>query len=591
MKKFIKKFSTFISKIKVQKQLYLIFFAAIFIPVTLIGGYQVFNTRKLLASHYEEQAYADNLRVRSILLDMTTSVYDKASYLCKDSALKELLEHSYSTREEAFAALEDFSSFEDIQLQDAAIEEIAVYNTNTTLPDYKTLHYADEEIRKNDWYQKMESSAAPFWTAFLGEDKFGNPQVQIALYSKVFLTKTDSFAVLKISLSSNHIKNRLETGTHELTLWLNQDSPIYSSGGSFEDGITIYKGLVSLPYSGMVSLDNKKVFASVSQLDSYYSDDTFYICVVNQEGVAYIQKMTRTYVAVLLLILLVISSFIYLFSRYFGKRVATLRHAMHQASSGNYNIIDTFNGSDELSDAFSDLNLMVRDILKKEAEVYNSKLRAQELINRQQQMEFKMLSSQINPHFLYNTLETIRMRSIKAGNREVANGVKLLGKSMRYVLDNTATASTTLDKELDYIETYLAIQKLRFHDKINYSLKYPLDMDLSTYHILPLLLQPVVENAIIHGLEEVEKDGRIILHIEEKEGVLHIKIFDNGCGMSQEEQSRLLSNMRQKEHDSAKSIGLYNIYQRIRLCYGSQYGITIKSKKLIGTLFELTIPA
>lgn len=100
-------------------------------------------------------------------------------------------------------------------------------------------------------------------------------------------------------------------------------------------------------------------------------------------------------------------------------------------------------------------------------------------------MEFKMLSSQINPHFLYNTLETIRMRSIKAGNREVANGVKLLGKSMRYVLDNTATASTTLDKELDYIETYLAIQKLRFHDKINYSLKYPLDMDLSTYHILP----------------------------------------------------------------------------------------------------------
>lgn len=590
MKKFIKKFSTFISKIKVQKQLYLIFFAAIFIPVTLIGGYQVFNTRKLLASHYEEQAYADNLRVRSILLDMTTSVYDKASYLCRDSALKELLEHSYSTREEAFAALEDFSSFEDIQLQDAAIEEIAVYNTNTTLPDYKTLHYADEEIRKNDWYQKMESSAAPFWTAFLGEDKFGNPQVQIALYSKVFLTKTDSFAVLKISLSSNHIKNRLETGTHELTLWLNQDSPIYSSG-SFEDGITIYKGLVSLPYSGMVSLDNKKVFASVSQLDSYYSDDTFYICVVNQEGVAYIQKMTRTYVAVLLLILLVISSFIYLFSRYFGKRVATLRHAMHQASSGNYNIIDTFNGSDELSDAFSDLNLMVRDILKKEAEVYNSKLRAQELINRQQQMEFKMLSSQINPHFLYNTLETIRMRSIKAGNREVANGVKLLGKSMRYVLDNTATASTTLDKELDYIETYLAIQKLRFHDKINYSLKYPLDMDLSTYHILPLLLQPVVENAIIHGLEEVEKDGRIILHIEEKEGVLHIKIFDNGCGMSQEEQSRLLSNMRQKEHDSAKSIGLYNIYQRIRLCYGSQYGITIKSKKLIGTLFELTIPA
>ena len=100
MKKLMKKISAFISKIKVQKQLYLIFFAAIFIPVTLIGGYQVFNTRNLLARHYEEQAYSDNLRIRSILLDMTTSVYDKASYLCKDSALKELLEQPYTTREE-----------------------------------------------------------------------------------------------------------------------------------------------------------------------------------------------------------------------------------------------------------------------------------------------------------------------------------------------------------------------------------------------------------------------------------------------------------------------------------------------------------
>lgn len=109
------------------------------------------------------------------------------------------------------------------------------------------------------------------------------------------------------------------------------------------------------------------------------------------------------------------------------------------------------------------------------------------------------------------------MRSLKAGNTDVATAVKLLGKSMRYVLENTATSFSTLAKELDYIQTYLAIQKLRFHDRVNYSLRTPPDMNLSEYQILPLLLQPIVENAILHGLEEVEQNGKIIIHIHIKE--------------------------------------------------------------------------
>ena len=212
----------------------------------------------------------------------------------------------------------------------------------------------------------------------------------------------------------------------------------------------------------------------------------------------------------MLTILAATSLFIFLFSSYFSKRIITLRETMHNASLGNYDIADTFPGEDEISQVFADLNVMVQDILRKEAEAYEARIRTQELVNRQQKMEFKMLTSQINPHFLYNTLETIRMRSLKAGNREVAEAVKLLGKSMRYVLENTSTSFTTLEKELDYIKTYLAIQRLRFHDRVNYSVRIPPQMDVSGYQILPLLLQPIVENAILHGLEEVEQGGHII---------------------------------------------------------------------------------
>ena len=89
------------------------------------------------------------------------------------------------------------------------------------------------------------------------------------------------------------------------------------------------------------------------------------------------------------------------------------------------------------------------------------------MITAQQAMEFKMLASQINPHFLYNALESIRMKAFTVGDREVATAIKLLGKSMRYVLENIGTSFTTLGKELEHVETYLAIQKLRFGEKFN----------------------------------------------------------------------------------------------------------------------------
>ena len=154
MKDSAKRFSSFISKRKVQNQLYLIFFAAIFIPVVLIGSYQVYSNRSQLTEHYEQQAYSENLRVRSILLDMTTSVYDKASYLLLDKSLENLLEKSYPSEGDARRAIDDFSDFTNLQVKDAAIEDISVYTTNPSIPDYQSVYQADDQIQKTSWYRK-----------------------------------------------------------------------------------------------------------------------------------------------------------------------------------------------------------------------------------------------------------------------------------------------------------------------------------------------------------------------------------------------------------------------------------------------------
>ncbi len=162
---------------------------------------------------------------------------------------------------------------------------------------------------------------------------------------------------------------------------------------------------------------------------------------------------------------------------------------------------------------------------------------------------------------------------------------------MHYVLENTGTSSTTLSKEFDYIATYLAIQKLRFNDRVNYSLTIPEHMNLDEYQILPLLLQPIVENAILHGLEGTKENGQIYIHVKtENEEFLLIDIFDNGLGMNEEELSLLTGKITEKEKSRTSSIGLYNINQRIKLFYGEAYGMVIKSRPNEGTLVSLTLP-
>ena len=298
------------------------------------------------------------------------------------------------------------------------------------------------------------------------------------------------------------------------------------------------------------------------------------------------------FLLITLLALLISAVIIFLYATYFSDRINTLRLAMAKVSSNDYEIVDNIRGDDELTATFHDMKLMVEKLKSAEAKLYQSQIHEQMIENQQQQMELKLLANQINPHFLYNTLEAIRMKAFVEGNKGVANAIKLLSKSMRYVLGSTKTASTTLEKELDYINTYMAIMKLRFASCINYDLRVDESITPSSYRILPLLLQPVIENAISHGLRDMEENGRIILKISpSRDGTRLIAcIFDNGTGMSGEVLRNVTARLKTPARNSEHGIGLYNTNNRIQLYYGREYGITIKSKENLGTCVTVTLP-
>ncbi|MDO5422466.1 MAG: sensor histidine kinase [Eubacteriales bacterium] len=582
------------SNAKVQRQLVTTFLLTITLPLLAIGLFLLIITNRNLTQHYQEQANSDNLRVKSIFLDTTLTVYNLAETLASDSTLTAILTNTYESDAERYRATDNYDFLKNVLAKNASLETLCIYSPNESLGDFGYFATFTDEIRETDWYKQASETVTPFWKIHTRISRVGAEYQELTLFWRIPLIQSGDFAVAVWTVSDNYLRNRIENNSFETIACVNQDPCFYTTDRTKKgDVFPLTLDSETLLYNAQGTLeltDNTRAIGCVSTLIPYRSNDAIYILSLDRDAINTIHKTTFSYGILVIASLLFPFLLYYLFSRYFSARVVTLRNAMHQAGSGNYNIIDHFQGNDELSEAFGDLKTMIGEIQETEARMYQAQINEQKLLNQQQQMEFKLLASQINPHFLYNTLETIRMKAFTAGNKDVAKAIKLLGKSLRYVLENTGTTSTTLDKELSYIETYLSIQKVRFGDQVSYALDAPPGLDLSQYQILPLLLQPIVENAFSHGLEGNGHCGEIRITIREEDSTLCITVSDNGVGMTKEELEALRLSIQAQDQARTRSIGLYNINQRIKLCYGREHGLEIDSAPGAGTSVTLRLP-
>ena len=215
------------------------------------------------------------------------------------------------------------------------------------------------------------------------------------------------------------------------------------------------------------------------------------------------------------------------------------------------------------------------------------------------QTELTALQSQINPHFLYNTLETIRGQALLDGNDEIARMTEALGAFFRYSISRKGTMVTLRD-ELANINNYMLIQRYRFSNR--FSLEIVVDEeDEEAYECMVprLIIQPVVENAIFHGLEDMDENGKVTIEILLTEENLILMISDNGKGIPEEEleslNARIHSDDKRLLEPQGKAnrtgIALPNIDRRLRLLYGDGYGVNVYSTPGQGTDVEILLPA
>lgn len=256
--------------------------------------------------------------------------------------------------------------------------------------------------------------------------------------------------------------------------------------------------------------------------------------------------------------------------------IRKLVKSMKIVQNGNFEISLEYTRNDEFSYLFKTYNKMLIELKS-----LIDKLFISEKIKRE--AELKALQAQINPHFLYNTLDSVNWMAIKHDVPDISTMVTSLSDTFRYSLSKGNNIIPLLD-EKKQVESYLRIQKIRFKDKLDFSIDFP--QEILGYLTVKLILQPIVENSIIHGIEKRRGIGTIVIKGERLDYVIEISISDNGVGTDVEELNAILT-----DPNSSKSFAIQNVNKRIKHFFGNEYGIRFYDNEESGVTVRMRFPA
>lgn len=269
--------------------------------------------------------------------------------------------------------------------------------------------------------------------------------------------------------------------------------------------------------------------------------------------------------------------------------IRRLQHFMKEVEIGNLNGRVRVDSNDEIGQLTAGFNNTVEKLSNLLEEVYISKLKEAEMSLKQKEVELKMLQSQMNPHFLYNSLETIRGMALEENQEHIATMSFSLGKLLRYNLNNHSS-TVSLREEMNFCEMYLQIQKFRFEERFEY--KFDIPQWVMELKVVKFSLQPLVENCFVHGYGPHTRKLKIVISVfRQSESSFVIRIFDSGKGIQDSILEEIKKRMDLKTATSdGENIGIVNVHQRIHYLFGPEYGITIQSEQGSGTVVLIHLP-
>lgn len=473
-----------------------------------------------------------------------------------------------------------------------------VYRVSLYVPGW--MMFADQNVdffsmdrfRKTDNYKRlMECKDIALWTlpaTAKGESSLSDSTQVISLVRRIRDVNmlNDTIGAVQVSIPESNVRDilaRANATPHSVCFLLNSRNEVVCSSNS-----AALNAFLPSAADREIFLGRDIAWKSVRDdgrsflISSRAVDNTDWKLVnLIPLGEIYTQSdKIRNLMLLLMLVLgLIACSLAYLFSTSITQRIQLLLANMTLVQNGNFDLRVSSSSHDEIGRLIDNFNFMVNKIKRLMEEQFAA---GREIMNA----ELKALQAQINPHFLYNTLDMINWKALDNNVPEIAEISQALTKFYKSTLSGGRDL-VTMREEKDYLETYVKIQNVRYENRIH--LVFDIPDALLPLRILKLLLQPLVENAILHGILcwGDGRGGTVRVIARAKGGDLFLTVRDDGVGMSESEAAGLFSAPRVEKK---RGYGVWNIHQRIQLCYGGAYGLTFRSAPGRGTAAVLRLP-
>lgn len=557
--------------------------------VLIVGGVFTSLARGILQAQALEQARSGVQSLQVRLRQIVSRVSDVSDELYLNRQLERIAATAYQSPQQAYDEYAAFDAFNRILHVSPEIRRITVYLDNDTLLENGQFMRLTEAVRGGDAY--LEASAHQGAVVWRVEAAGG--QSTLHLSRQLSGDERVGYGLLDIELSASYLhalvrSERFDTvlTVHGMPFAASAAFPTETLWPAAESGAEAAQAGERLNIGGIGYLHVREAFL----VPFSAKWNAFGVSMLVPEAAIYESANALTQKGMLVCLIALGVSFVclLLFSILFSRRIGLLRQEMHRVVDGDLEAYAIIDGDDEIAHLYEDLCL-IRSSFKSLLDNIQTQQQTREaLLVKQQQIELKLLSNQINPHFLFNTLETVRMRAHAAGVPGIAQAVKMLARMMRVKM-SLREETVPLRQEVGMVRDYLDIQRFRYEDRVRYTLD--VQEGLAEHPVLPLLIQPIVENAFLHGLDEKREGGCIHIAIDAQADTLRIRVCDNGLGMDVGTLRSLADSLHAR--DSAEDdhgIGLKNVQDRIRLYYGEAYGVAIASEAGAGTTVVLTLP-
>ncbi|NSW89820.1 MAG: sensor histidine kinase [Firmicutes bacterium] len=467
---------------------------------------------------------------------------------------------------------------------------IVLYTYNTDLPLDGMLLRNIEHVKDEEWFKNIKQKKI-FYNYFFHTSQINNFRLLSIIRPIININEGDftkHLGIVQVSLKANEIfrlaKEMSEKNPMEILILDQERNIIFNDNINSADNILNNQDILNGKVKNGLIRDggkkkivvNKNILPYGWQVVALFPYDK-----VESE----IRALSMLIFLIVTVILIISVSLALMFSKLFTKRLHLLVQKMKMVEEGKLQITNVIEGNDEVGLLDRKFNNMVKRLKSLINENYIQRLEKREA-------ELNALQLQINPHFLYNTLECISAIAAIHNCFDICNICQKLGDMFRYNINMKKNEFVSLKEEINHIQNYIYIQEMRFEGC--FEVRYNIPEELSECKVLKFILQPIIENALNHGLDGKEEKGHLLISGTVHDNVLFLTVEDDGVGMPPGKVEELNAYINQIDNNEIeqvkKSIGLKNVNARIKIVYGDIYGVSVESQLNVGTRVTITLP-